>query len=155
METLRQLLSDPLRKKAFIGLIAFSLLNTVLTYNPNTLDVTLIYLLLCPAFNAFAIYLILTLRGEEKLHRLKPQLVTSIGVWGYLWRSYIIIGTATLMAFLSLYWVFGFHSAGSSGTQYLALSMLALFCMPITCWLFFSIARQAQLAQLLTLFRGV
>jgi|GEM_PF-3560426 len=147
---------DLTRKQAIGVLIilwwVFCLIGTQDDANPLPLDLAIANALFAFPVTFWSVQLIHAVRGDKD--RLSAEIIVGIGVWGYVWRFYLLLVLATLICAVILAWTrLAPGEVGPSLTYFIASNLLILLMMSLLCWLLFSRNRKAQLYRLLSIRR--
>ncbi len=159
MKSLLAFAADPVRKKAIFALVLLGWLTMASTFNKFPLSQSLIAAVLTVVHSFYVVWLIFVLRGEESRHKTNPLVVTSIGVWGYIWRAFVTTWLSSLLMVLVLgleIWLFGVKPprTGALPLEWmLSMNVVIIAVMPVTCWLLFSRDRKGQLLWLTSAIR--
>jgi hypothetical protein len=151
MKNIIGIFSHSIRKKS-IGLIfLYVLVHEVYTLKVNPIEVNVLGFIFGTFSIFFGMYLIVNLRGVE----LKGSRSGEVGVWGYIWRYYVITGFSLIVSIYFFKIVFGVPLPPYKSTLInLAVYTITMLLMPIFTWLFFSKDRKSQLQWVVSLFRG-
>jgi hypothetical protein len=77
-----------------------------------------------------------------------------IGVWGYVWRSWLLSFVSSMATVIALRVLLGVHFDKTIFAEAVIFSVLVMAFMPAFCWLFYSSNRKQQLYAGLKYFRG-
>jgi hypothetical protein len=146
-----QFFADPLRKKAVFCLVVLGVLPQLSTFNKFPLSQALLGVVLTVLQAFYLVWLIHLLRGEEKQHKNKPQWVTSIGLWGYVWRVLVIYWASASVMVLGVLLLGMRPPPGNLPLLWIVSMNVGLMsAMPLVCWLLFSRDRKGQLLWLVS-----
>lgn len=157
MESLSDIFSHPVRKRALIILSALSLLPVLsdFLYEESGISLFLlfVYFMFSILYCFWSVYLIVKIRGVIKVKR-SSHVVLEIGAWGYVWRAWLLCFASSITALIALRLLLGIHFDKTILIEAVIYSVLNMVVIPVFCWLFYSNNRKQQLYSGLKYFRG-
>ncbi len=157
MELLSDIFLHPVRKRALIILAALSLISVLSDFFYAESGISLFLLFVYFTFSIlycfWSVYLIVKIRGVMKTKR-SSNVVIEIGVWGYVWRSWLLSFVSSMATVIALRVLLGVHFDKTLFAEAVIFSVLVMAFMPAFCWLFYSSNRKQQLYAGLKYFRG-
>jgi hypothetical protein len=142
------------RKIALLILLSLYIMNLIADIAYGKLGMNFLAIGTWSVFNVIfavtCIVLIYYLRGPIKNITAK----TEIGIWGYIWRSFVIYYCSLIFSLITLKLLFGIKFSKSELSHIVYVSFASLSASPLFCWLFFSKDRKGQLIWCVALVRG-
>jgi hypothetical protein len=155
MEKITDVLRHPARIKAIAVLLFLVAVHSLSGIEKNGLPITITGFVFSIIYIPFIIILIVFIRGDEKKIKVKKtDVMGELGVWGYIWRTYVISSLSVVLTGLFLKVFFGISFSENNIPVYINFYILMLFFMPITTWLVFSSDRKNQFMLVIKSVRG-
>jgi hypothetical protein len=109
---------------------------------------------LAGCYPGWAIFLIRSIRGNEKQSLKPPYKITELGVWGYVWRALVVIYLGMFPLAIGTAMISGGKLPEASIQSYILSIPLMLLISVILSWLLFSGDRIGQLQRVATRLKG-
>lgn len=155
MQKISDVLNQHIRIKSMIILFIISALSSFADIAKTGLTTAVLGFLFSILYTPILIYLIVCIRGTEKKYKVKDSYVIGeLGVWGYVWRAFIISFLSAIMSILTFKMLFGVWNSPRNILLNVSVSTLMIFFMPIIAWLVFSSDRKGHLSLAIKAIRG-
>jgi hypothetical protein len=154
MQKIITIFNERSRKIAFLILISLYLLDLGADIAYGKLGMTFLPISIWSAFDllfaVICIVLIYYIRGPQNNYKND----TEIGIWGYVWISFIIYYGSLIILLITLKLLFGEKFSKAELSHIVYVSCISLTVSPLIFWLFFSKDRKGQLMWCISLVRG-
>jgi len=148
---------NPIRVKALLILVLLSFASALYDFIEGKSNISLpllcLYFIFSVVYCFWSTYLIVHLRGVIKKYK-NPDRTGELGVWGYVWRSWLVCFISSMLVILIIMVLLGIHFDKTKFSDGIFYSLLNVTLIPISCWVFFSNNRKQQIFEALKILRG-